>query len=85
MCAGAMINSRIQTCYYGAMDPKAGVAGSIENLLENSRFNHQVAVQSGVRESEAAALLKAFFKAIRQKRKAAKSQNATSQTKTKKV
>ena len=85
MCAGAMINSRIRTCYFGALDPKAGVAGSIENLLTNTSFNHQVSVEAGVREGEAAALLKTFFKAIRQKRKAAKNQNATSQTETKKV
>lgn len=72
MCAGAMINSRIRTCYYGAMDPKAGVAGSLGNLLEDTRFNHQVQVVKGVHEQEAAALLQDFFRAIRAKRKAAK-------------
>ncbi|WP_461225748.1 tRNA adenosine(34) deaminase TadA [Lacticaseibacillus suihuaensis] len=72
MCAGAMINSRVRCCYYGAADPKAGVAGTLMNLLTDSRFNHQVQVVPGVREGEAAALLQDFFRAIRAKRKAAK-------------
>ncbi|WP_461214400.1 tRNA adenosine(34) deaminase TadA [Lacticaseibacillus sp. GG6-2] len=72
MCAGAMINSRIRTCYFGAFDPKAGVAGSLGNLLTDTRFNHQVAVVSGVHEKEAAALLQQFFRGIRARRKAAK-------------
>lgn len=72
MCAGAMINSRVRTCYFGAMDPKAGVAGSLMNLLEDSRFNHQVQVVSGVREAECGAILQRFFRAIRKRKKAAK-------------
>ncbi|WP_390405099.1 tRNA adenosine(34) deaminase TadA [Lacticaseibacillus jixiensis] len=79
MCAGAMINSRIRTCYFGAFDPKAGVAGSLGNLLTDTRFNHQVQVVSGVHEQAAAALLQDFFRAIRAKRKAAK--RAKQQTK----
>ncbi|MFD1486181.1 tRNA adenosine(34) deaminase TadA [Lacticaseibacillus baoqingensis] len=79
MCAGAMINSRIRTCYYGAMDPKAGVAGSLGNLLTDTRFNHQVQVVSGVHEQEAAALLRDFFQAIRAKRKAKKASSAPKQ------
>ncbi len=67
MCAGAMINSRIRTCYYGAKDPKAGVAGSLGNLLEDTRFNHQVKVVAGIDEEQAAQLLKSFFQAIRKK------------------
>lgn len=72
MCAGAMINSRIRTCYYGAPDPKAGVAGTLGNLLADQRFNHQVNVVSGVGAEQSAALLKQFFAAIRAKRKAGK-------------
>ncbi|KRM71503.1 nucleoside deaminase [Lacticaseibacillus brantae DSM 23927] len=72
MCAGAMINSRLRTCYYGAPDPKAGVAGSLGNLLTDTRFNHQVDVVAGVSEAESAALLQSFFKAIRARRKANK-------------
>ncbi|WP_204122597.1 tRNA adenosine(34) deaminase TadA [Lacticaseibacillus mingshuiensis] len=69
MCAGAMINSRIRTCYFGARDPKAGAAGSLVDLLSDTRFNHQVAVVEGVRAQEAAALLQTFFRGIRQRRK----------------
>lgn len=70
MCAGAMINSRIRTCYYGAADPKAGVAGSLGNLLQDTRFNHQVAVVAGVEADASAALLQTFFQEIRAKQKA---------------
>lgn len=79
MCAGAMINSRVRTCYFGALDPKAGVAGSLGNLLADTRFNHQVQVVAGVHEQEAAALLQTFFRAIRAKRKAAKKAAKASQ------
>ena len=71
MCAGAMINARIATCYFGATDPKAGVAGTFYNLLEDTRFNHQVAVVPGIQAIASAALLQDFFRAIRAKRKAA--------------
>ena len=70
MCAGAMINSRLRTCYFGAPDPKAGMAGTLGNLLTDARFNHQVQVVAGVRQDEAAALLQDFFRGIRAKRKA---------------
>jgi tRNA(adenine34) deaminase len=72
MCAGAMINSRIANCYWGAADPKAGAAGSIVNLLTDTRFNHQVGSIGGVMAEESAALLQEFFQGIRAKRKAAK-------------
>ncbi|WP_054776808.1 nucleoside deaminase [Lacticaseibacillus saniviri] len=72
MCAGAIINSRIRSCYYGAADPKAGVAGSLLNLLTDTRFNHQVDVISGVQADKSAKLLKTFFWQYSQKRKAAK-------------
>ena len=72
MCAGAMINARIATCYFGATDPKAGVAGTFYNLLEDSRFNHQVAVVGGIKAEASATLLQDFFRTIRAKRKAAK-------------
>ncbi len=72
MCAGAMINSRITHCYWGAADPKAGAAGSIVDLLTDTRFNHQVGSTGGVMAEESAALLQSFFQEIRAKRKAAK-------------
>lgn len=72
MCAGAMINSRIANCYWGAADPKAGAAGSIVNLLTDTRFNHQVGSIGGVLAEDSANLLQDFFQQIRAKRKAAK-------------
>lgn len=72
MCAGAMINSRVKRCYWGAADPKAGAAGSLVDLLSDSRFNHQVESISGLDEETCAALLTDFFRKIRKQRKAAK-------------
>lgn len=68
MCAGAIIQSRIPTVVYGATDPKAGCAGSLMNLLDDSRFNHQVSVISGVKEDECGLLLKDFFRKLRSKK-----------------
>ncbi|KRL04869.1 tRNA adenosine(34) deaminase TadA [Liquorilactobacillus oeni] len=69
MCSGAIINARIKKVYFGAMDPKAGTAGSLMNLLEDSRFNHQAVVEQGLLVEECAAILKKFFKQVRRKRK----------------
>lgn len=65
MCAGAIVQARIPTVVLGAMNPKAGCAGSILNLLEERRFNHQVEVVRGVLEKECAVLMKEFFKELR--------------------
>lgn len=65
MCAGAIILARIPEVYFGAHDPKAGVCGTLMNLLEDPRFNHQPRVYPGVREEECGGLLTAFFRAIR--------------------
>jgi len=65
MCAGAIILSRIPAVYYGAFDPKAGACGTLMNLLEDSRFNHQPAVHAGLLAAECGALLTGFFRAIR--------------------
>jgi len=65
MCAGALVQSRIDRVVIGAMNPKAGSAGSIVNLLEEPRFNHQCEVTRGVCEKECEALMKGFFKEIR--------------------
>ncbi len=66
MCAGAMIQSRVKNLYYGAMDYKAGVAHSMTNLFELP-FNHKVHVESGLMEDDSTALLKKFFKELREK------------------
>lgn len=66
MCAGAMIQSRVRNLFYGAKDYKAGVADSITHLFDLS-FNHKVHVESGILEDESTALLKKFFKELREK------------------
>jgi tRNA(adenine34) deaminase len=61
MCAGAIVHARIARLVFGANDPKAGAAGSIYNVVADSRLNHQPEVVSGVRESECRQLLQEFF------------------------
>lgn len=69
MCAGAIVQARIPKVVIGAMNPKAGCAGSILNLLEEKRFNHQVETVRGVLEEECQAVMKEFFKCLREKKK----------------
>jgi len=61
MCAGAIIQARIPTVIYGAKNPKAGSAGSILNILQEPRFNHQSEILCGVLEDECADIMKEFF------------------------
>ena len=65
MCAGAIVQSRIARVFIGAMNPKAGCAGSILNLLEEKRFNHQCEIQTGIMEQECSSLLTDFFRELR--------------------
>ena len=65
MCAGAIIQARIPRVVIGSMNPKAGCAGSIFNLLEEERFNHQAEVVRGVLAEESSRLLKNFFARLR--------------------
>lgn len=69
MCAGAIVQARIPECVIGAMNPKAGCAGSVVNLLEMPMFNHQVTVRRGVLEEECSGILKEFFRELRKKQK----------------
>ncbi len=69
MCAGAIVQSRIKRVVFGAFDPKAGCAGTLMNLLEEERFNHQAEVTAGVLEKECSELLTNFFKALRKRKK----------------
>lgn len=69
MCAGAIVQSRLQHVVIATMNPKAGCAGSILNLLDMQQFNHQVKITKGVLEEECATLLSAFFKELRQEKK----------------
>lgn len=65
MCAGAIVQSRIPQVIYGTPDPKAGCAGTLMNLLQEERFNHQVEVISGIMQEECAGLLTTFFRQLR--------------------
>lgn len=69
MCAGAIVQARVTNCVIGAMNPKAGCAGSIMDLLEEPRFNHQVHVTKGVLEEESSRLMKNFFRDLRRRKK----------------
>ena len=68
MCAGAVINSRIERVVFGAYDPKAGSCGSVTNLFELP-YNHRPELVGGVLESECAGVLSEFFKGLRQIKK----------------
>ena len=68
MCTGAIINSRLKRVVYGAKDEKAGCCGSVINLLELP-FNHKPVLESGLLESECAAILTEFFEQLRARRK----------------
>jgi tRNA(adenine34) deaminase len=74
MCAGAIIQSRVKRVVFGAKDPKAGCAGSLMNLLQDSRFNHQTEITSGVLEKECGELLSSFFRKLRLEKKESKQQ-----------
>ena len=65
MCMGALINARVAQLVFGAFDPKAGAAGSLYNLPEDTRLNHRIEVVSGIRENECKSLLQDFFRARR--------------------
>ena len=65
MCAGAMIQARLKKVYIGALDQKTGACGSVLNLLEDYKFNHQVEVEKDVLREECENILKSFFKELR--------------------
>ncbi|MGO4111516.1 tRNA adenosine(34) deaminase TadA [Paenibacillus sp. YAF4_2] len=69
MCAGAIVQSRVKRVVFGTGDPKAGCAGTLMNLLQEPRFNHETEVTSGILQAECAALLTNFFRNLRNKRK----------------
>ena len=69
MCAGAVIQSRIKKVYIGAKDEKTGACGSVLNLLEDYKFNHQVEIENHVLSKECEEILKKFFKELREIKK----------------
>jgi len=67
MCSGALVQSRIDRVVIGCMNPKAGCAGSVLNLLQMQEFNHQVEITAGVLEEECRGILQKFFKELRER------------------
>ncbi len=65
MCSGAIVQARIKKVVVGTMNPKAGCAGSILNLLQMKEFNHQVELETGVLEEECTKVLQDFFQDLR--------------------
>lgn len=68
MCAGAIVQSRIRKVYIACMNPKAGCAGSVLNLLNVKEFNHQVEIERGIMEEECSKMLSDFFRKLRTSR-----------------
>lgn len=79
MCSGAIVQARIKEVIIGAMNPKAGCAGSILNILQMKEFNHQVELETGVMEEECSQVLKEFFLELRERNKQEKLLSQTMQ------
>ena len=69
MCAGAIVQSRMDRVVVGCMNPKAGCAGSVLNVLQTEGFNHQTELTTGVCQEECSSMMKSFFKELRQAKK----------------
>lgn len=67
MCAGAIVQARIPKVVIGAMNPKAGCAGSVLNILQREEFNHQAEIESGVLGEECSRMMSDFFRQLRKK------------------
>lgn len=74
MCAGAIVQARVSRVVVGSMNPKAGCAGSVLNLLQMAQFNHQVELKKGVLEEECSNMLSQFFRELREKKAEQKKQ-----------
>ena len=79
MCAGAIVQSRVTRVVVGCMNPKAGCAGSILNLLDMKEFNHRARLETGVLEEECSALMTGFFRELRERKKMQKKSAAGQQ------
>ena len=69
MCSGAIVQSRMTRVVVGCMNPKAGCAGSVLNLLQMPQFNHQAELTTGVLEEECSQMMKTLFKELRERKK----------------
>ncbi|WP_303857853.1 tRNA adenosine(34) deaminase TadA [Aminicella lysinilytica] len=65
MCAGALVWSRMEKLYIGTMDPKAGACGSVFNIVQDSKLNHNIEVEYGIMNEECSAIMKEFFAELR--------------------
>ena len=74
MCAGAIVQSRMKRVVIASMNPKAGCAGSVLNLLQMAEFNHQVEIEKGVLNEECSTMLSDFFRELRERKKSEKTQ-----------
>ena len=79
MCAGAIVQARIPKVVIGTMNPKAGCAGSVLNLLNVEQFNHQVDVVYDVLKEECSTMLSDFFRSLRELKKQEKKMKARSE------
>lgn len=77
MCAGAIVQARVDRVVIGCMNPKAGCAGSVLNILDMPEFNHQVSVTTGILEKECSDMLTDFFKELRERNKKEKEEKRT--------
>ncbi len=71
MCAGALVQSRVDRLVFGATDPKAGAVGSLYDLARDTRHNHRLEVTSGVLDEACSGILKDFFRGLRAQKKEA--------------
>lgn len=81
MCAGAIVQSRIPRVVIGCMNPKAGCAGSVLNLLQVEQFNHQAEIRTGVLQEECSGIMKQFFRELRERKKQQKEKQKTAEQK----
>ncbi len=65
MCAGAIVWSRIENLYIGTMDPKAGACGSVFNIVQEKKLNHNVKIETGMMQEQCSSILKDFFRNLR--------------------
>ena len=80
MCAGAIVQARIPKVVIGSMNPKAGCAGSVLNVLQTDGLNHQVEIESGILGEDCSCMLSDFFRELRKLKKARKKQENQSLT-----
>ena len=76
MCAGAIVQARMDKVVIGAMNQKAGCAGSVTNLLQMDGFNHKVIIENGILGEECSTMLSSFFRMLREKKAALKKASA---------